>query len=356
MATIIYQGQFFDEKYIRYADFSGIEDNYLQESLIFCRKWLQRDTSFAIQTSGSTGKPKLIYAKRSEIEASIRMSQEFFAWKGNETVLVCLHTQYIAGKMMLLRGLELGWTMYLQKPNNNPLEHFEETLDFAAFVPLQMQQIIEHSSEKLKNFSSKACIIIGGAAISKTLEKSIQSIPQPAIFQTYGMTETLSHIALRKLNGQYAQKNFIPLNHVKIRLDNRNCLCITSPTTSFQEICTNDIAQIEEDGSFRILGRADNVIISGGIKIQLEEVENEIATVFEKVQLQRRFYCVGIGDEYWGQMLVLCIEGERLPTSTEEHLWQHLRKIPQKYHIPKKILYQETFSETETGKIKRAKL
>lgn len=353
MAVIIYQGQIFAKDDIQKANFAEFEDTYLQESIVFCQKWLNGAEKFAIQTSGSTGKPKIVYPTRQEMQASVQMSQKAFGWQGNEKALVCLHTQYIAGKMMLVRGLELNWTMYLQKPCNNPLENFGNLLDFAAFVPLQMQNILEKCPEKLSLFAPKANIIIGGAAISPTLEEKIKKIAATYIFQTYGMTETLSHIALRKLNGENSQENFVPLENVKIRLDSRNCLCISSPTTSFREIITNDIAQIEADDSFKILGRADNIINSGGVKIQLEEVEQNIEKIFEKTELQRRFYCVGKTDEYWGQILVLCIEGDILAKNIEEDLYKNLQMLPNKYHIPKKIIYQEKFAETETGKIKR---
>ncbi|GAB4124590.1 MAG: AMP-binding protein [Raineya sp.] len=353
MATIIYQGQVFEQQALLYANLNEIKDDYLKESLLFCRKWLQGQQTFEVQTSGSTGSPKMMYPTRKAMEASIQISQNFFKWKGGENVLVCLHTQYIAGKMMLLRGLQLAWTMHLQKPNNNPLEYFDKPLDFAAFVPLQIQNIIEKCPDKLSVFTNQASLIIGGVSISLALEEKIRQISNPKIFQTYGMTETLSHIALRRLNGEKPQENFVPLNNVKISLDERNCLCITSPTTSFQKIITNDIAEIYADGSFKILGRADNIINSGGVKIQLEEVEQSIEKIFEKMKLQRRFYCIGTNDEYWGQILTLCIEGESLTADVEEHLHENLKMLPKKYHIPKKIVYQHKFTETETGKIKR---
>jgi O-succinylbenzoic acid--CoA ligase len=352
LATIIYQNQIFDKKKIQDLNLTSINDIYLRESLIFCQKWLKGEQTFEVKTSGSTGTPKIIYPTRQAIRASVAMSQKFFAWKGGEKALVCLHTQYIAGKMMLVRGLELGWTMYLQMPNHNPLATFEQNLDFAAFVPLQMQNILENTPQKLANFSPNANIIIGGASVSNHLEKMLAGIENPKIFQTYGMTETLSHIAIRRLNGS-SQKNFFPLEQVQIRLNEQNCLCISSPTTLFQEIVTNDIAEIYADGSFRILGRADNIINSGGVKIQLEQVEQEIEKIFEQIGLQRRFYCIGTPDSYWGEMLTLCIEGEKLSENTENKLQKSFQNLSNKYFIPKKIVYLNRFSETETGKVKR---
>lgn len=353
MAAIVYQNQVFDKEYIRAGNFEQIEDLYLQESLFFCQKWLQGNELIEVKTSGSTGKPKKIYPKRKTIQASIEMSRHAFGWKGEEKVLLCLHTQYIAGKMMLLRGLELNWTMYLQMPNNNPLADFEQSLDFAAFVPLQMQNILTNSPEKLALFSKNGSIIIGGAGINLATESSIRQISSPRIFHTYGMTETLSHIAIRQLNATPPQENFTPLGGVKIRLDERKCLCIQSPSTLFEEIATNDVAEIYADGSFQILGRLDNVINSGGVKIQLEEVEKEIEKIFHQINLQRKFYCIGTNDAYWGQALTLCIEGDKLAEDVEIRLRNLLQNLKNKYHIPKKIMYQAVFSETETGKIKR---
>ena len=303
MAAIIYQNQIFKKEHIQTGNFSQIEDPYLKESLLFCQKWLQGEEVFEVKTSGSTGLPKVIYPTRKAIQASIEMSQQAFGWEGKEKVLICLHTQYIAGKMMLLRGLALDWTMYLHLPSKNPLADFEQNLDFAAFVPLQMQNILVHTPEKLALFNKNGSIIIGGAGISSTLESSISNLAAPHIFQTYGMTETLSHIAIRQLNVEPMQESFFPLNGVKIRLDERKCLCIQSPSTLFEEVTTNDVAEIYPDGSFRILGRLDNVINSGGVKIQLEEVENEVEKIFRQIGLQRRFYCTGTSDDYWGLAL-----------------------------------------------------
>ncbi len=353
MAAIIYQNQIFDKKHLQNANLANIKDSYLQETLTFCQKWLLGEEIYEIKTSGSTGTPKLIQPTRRAMQASVQMSQRAFAWQGGEKALVCLHTQYIAGIMMLVRGLELDWTMYLQAPSHNPLADFDKPLDFAAFVPLQMQNILEKNPEKLSLFTNQSNIILGGAAISMRLEEEIEKVLSPPIFQTYGMTETLSHIALRKLNGKEKEISFTPLAGVKIRLDNRKCLCISSPTTLFQEIITNDIAELEENGSFRVLGRADNIINSGGVKIQLEEVEKAIEKIFVEIGLQKRFYCIGIADDYWGQMIALCIEGESLPQNIDESLHQAFKKIPNKYYIPKKIIYQAKFAETETGKIKR---
>jgi len=355
LATIIYQNQTFDKKQIQTLNLNTIEDIYLRDSLLFCQKWLQGCEIVEVKTSGSTGTPKVIFPIRHALQASVAMSQKFFAWQGGEKALVCLHTQYIAGKMMLLRGLELDWTMYLQTPNNNPLATFEQNLDFAAFVPLQMQNVLQNTPQKLMLFSPNANIIIGGASVSHHLETMIASVGNPKIFQTYGMTETLSHVAIRRLNGS-SQKNFFPLEQVQIRLNEQNCLCISSPTTLFQEIVTNDIAEIYEDGSFRILGRADNIINSGGVKIQLEQVEQEIEKIFEQIGLQRRFYCIGTPDNYWGEMLTLCIEGEKLPENTEDKLQKSFQGLSNKHFIPKKITYQTHFTETETGKVKRQAL
>ncbi|KOY88167.1 hypothetical protein AD998_11475 [bacterium 336/3] len=326
---------------------------YLQNTIEFCKEWLSGKEQFVVNTSGSTGTPKPIEISRTQMLESVRLTKLAFGLKGDETALVCLHTDYIAGKMMLIRGLELGWQMLLQEPSSNPLEKITESFDFVAFVPLQLQTIFEKTPEKITLLNQFKTIILGGASISASLETFIESLQVP-VYHTYAMTETITHIATRLLNTKQKQPYFEVIEGVKIRLDERGCLCITSPTTNFEEIFTNDIAEIIDNQYFKIIGRIDNVINSGGIKIQLENIENKLEKVWEKLKLRQRFFCTGISDETFGQILVLCIEGKALDSEQETLIMKELSLLVDKYQIPKKIFYKDHFLETETGKIKRA--
>jgi O-succinylbenzoic acid--CoA ligase len=351
--SIQYQNTPYQIADIQSVDISTLSFSpYLQKTIEFCKEWLSGKETFIVNTSGSTGTPKPIEISRTQMLESVRLTQLAFGLKGGETALVCLHTDYIAGKMMLIRGLELGWQMLLQEPSSNPLEKITEPFDFVAFVPLQLQTIIEKTPEKISLLNQFKTIILGGAGISTSLETFIESLQVP-VYHTYAMTETITHIATRLLNTSQKQPYFKAIEGVKIKLDERECLCITSPTTNFEEITTNDIAEIIDNQYFKIVGRIDNIINSGGIKIQLENIESNLEKVWVKLKLTQRFFCMGIPHDTFGQILVLCIEGSSLDKELETLIIKELSLLVDKYQLPKKIFYKKHFLETETGKIKR---
>ncbi|MCS6794319.1 MAG: AMP-binding protein [Raineya sp.] len=330
--------------------------NWLNKVIEFCKEWWSEQEIFNFQTSGSTGTPKIISVNRRQLLASVQLTQKAFQLKGGEVALLCLPTEFVAGKMMLVRGMELCWHIILQEPTSNPLQNLEvnRKIDFAAFVPLQMQTILEQNPEKIhKLFHKQSTIILGGASISDTLRKNIEKLKVP-IFHTYGMTETLTHIAICALNGKAKSDYFTTLEQVRVRTDERNCLCITSPTTDFQEIATNDVVEILGEGKFRVVGRWDNVINSGGVKIQLENVEKIIEKVFELENIHNRFFCIGVPDEKLGQKLVLCVENALWSVEKEQKILTQIAKFSEnKYYVPKSIVYKSHFEQTPTGKIKR---
>lgn len=352
-ASIRYRDTIYQMADIQSVDISTLSfSEYLQKTIAFCKEWLSGKETFVVNTSGSTGTPKPIKISRTQMLESVRLTQLAFGLKGGEKALVCLHTDYIAGKMMLVRGIELGWQMLLQEPSSNPLENITEPFDFVALVPLQLQTILEKTPDKIALLNQFKTIILGGAGISASLETLIESLQVP-VYHTYAMTETITHIATRLLNTPQKQPYFKVIEGVKIRLDERGCLCITSPTTNFEEITTNDVAEIIDNQYFKIIGRVDNIINSGGIKIQPENIEQELEKVWEKLKLDQRFFCTSTPDETFGQILVLCIEGNALDKEKETLIVKELSLLVNKYHLPKKILYKKTFDETQTGKIKR---
>jgi len=328
---------------------------YKQKTLSFCHQWYSGQTTFQIQTSGSTGKPKPINITRNQMIASAKMTQQAIDLKKGYAALVCLNTEFIAGKMMLVRALEIGMSMYIIYPVANPIKDFssEIHIDFTAMVPYQLQTILEETPEKIEILNNMKGLIIGGAPVSEHLEKQIQKIQSP-VYSTYGMTETVSHIALRKLNGPDASPIYTILPEVKTFTDSRNCLNIYGAVTNHINIATNDVVEMLNERQFIWKGRVDNVINSGGIKIQIEELETKLSAIFQKMNLTNRFIISGKADNSLSSKVVLIIEGE-ITQSAKTQLQDLLKTNLTKYEIPKQILFIKQFIETESGKIDRIK-
>jgi o-succinylbenzoate---CoA ligase len=316
---------------------------YERKAIDFCEKWLAGQQEFILKTSGSTGEPKPISLTRFQMKASAKLTGKTFGLKTHDKALVCLNVEYIAGIMMLVRGMVLGLELTVIEPNSNPLENLEnERFDFAAFVPLQLHKILENKNQ-IEILNQMKVIIVGGAAVNEVLEKNIQELKVP-VYSTYGMTETVSHIAIRKLNGADKSNNFKVLEGVKIGIDERNCLNIIAEASNNDLVQTNDIVEIINEKEFKLIGRFDNIINSGGVKIQLEKIEK----AFEKFINENRFFVFGITDLALGQKLILVIECE---SSINENILSEGRKSLSKYEIPKQIFTIKNFSETPTGKI-----
>ncbi|PWK18863.1 O-succinylbenzoic acid--CoA ligase [Arcicella aurantiaca] len=328
-------------------------NEYEQKVIDFCNNWLRGQNEFVIKTSGSTGEPKPIVLSRFQMEASAKLTGKTFKLSEGDTALVCLNVEYIAGMMMLVRGMVLGLKLIITEPSSKPLEGLDiQNIDFAAFVPLQLQTLLEdlRNVEKLNQMKA---IIVGGAAVNEVLENQIQQLSVP-IFSTYGMTETVSHIAVRRLNGENKNKNFSVLEGVEIGLDNRNCLNIKADASNNELIQTNDIVEMIGEKEFKIIGRFDNIINSGGVKIQLEKVEKLIEKEVQSLEI-KRFFTYGIPDERLGQKLILVVEKAFLEQNKIDSFLKKIVSILSKYEIPKEVLLMDKFIETPTGKVdKRA--
>jgi O-succinylbenzoic acid--CoA ligase len=261
------------------------------------------------------------------------------------TSLVCLDVNFIAGRMMIVRSLIAGMKMIIVEPTANPLEKIEPThIDFAALVPYQLDAMLASSQRSQLNDIDK--IILGGAAINYELQQKIQSL-KAECYATFGMTETLSHIALQKLNGNHRQDFFEVLDGVKVSVDSRQCLVIDADYLD-ETVVTNDVVELIDARKFRWLGRFDNVINSGGVKIMPEKVENEIAKY-----LSSRFFVTSMPHELLGQQVVLVIEGS-LGEIDETKLSMTLRGILNRFELPRQILYIDKFIETKTQKINQS--
>lgn len=330
---------------------------YETEALDFCRTWLSHQTEFVLQTSGSTGTPKLITLTRAQMRASALLTGRTLGLQTGDAALVCLNIRYVAGVMMLVRGLELSLPMTIIEPSGNPLAGFDPgqgRFAFAAFVPLQLQTILEQSTDKLPILNKMKAILVGGAATSPALEQALQVIESP-VFATYGMTETVSHIALRRLNGPKRRDYFTALDGVSLSTDERGCLHITSAATNFVRVQTNDVVELLDEVNFRLLGRADNVINSGGVKVQPELVEQVISTVLNERGLSWRVLVVGLPDERLGQRVVVFCEEWTMNKEQWQLVQDAVRDRIGPYAVPKEAVTVAHFIQTPTGKIDRAR-
>ncbi|MBS1681782.1 MAG: AMP-binding protein [Bacteroidetes bacterium] len=324
--------------------------DFEKSTIEFCQAWLRGQQQFTIQTSGSTGAPKKITFLRKQMEASAQQTIRTLQLKPGHTSLVCLNTQYIAGQMMLVRSLLQNMNVIAVEPSSNPLDTINRSqqIDFAALVPLQLENVVSNSIKSLDKIKN---VIIGGASLSNSLKEKIKDLACN-IFATYGMTETISHIALQKLTGSSVQEYFQAFEGVSLHLDDRNCLCVSANYLQ-QEIQTNDIVELINDRKFRWLGRFDNIINSGGVKIIPEKIEHAFEKIAADNAITQRFYVTGIPDEKLGERVVIIFEGRPFAHSLQERVIKEVKEQLTKFEVPKEILFLEKFAETATGKIKR---
>jgi len=323
-------------------------------ALKFCHEWLNGKEDFILQTSGSTGTPKKICVTRNQLKASAALSTSYLGLKKESTALVCLDTKYVAGIMMLVRSLEVGMNMYVVEPSANPFDTLPEDvcIDFIALVPYQVQAIL--TSKHKQKLSRTKVVLIGGADLSNSLRENLKSM-QGSFYATYGMTETLSHIALQKLNGSDTTNHFNLLPGIYIQADNRGCLVIHAPHLNAEPIVTNDLVEIIDANRFLILGRIDSIINSGGVKIIPEKIERILETILSDLRINNRFFIAGLLDASLGEAVTLIIEGEPIASELEIEIIQHLKSRLDRFEVPKTIRYVAQFLQTETGKVNKLK-
>lgn len=297
----------------------------------FLLDWFDSKSFIEMQTSGSTGKPKMIRVDKQAMVNSAIATGNFFELHAGNRALQCLPVKYVAGKMMLIRSIILGLDLDYVAPSSHPMEGLEDKYDFVAMVPLQAQ----NSLKELKNVKK---LIVGGARISASLEKDLMKLPTE-VFETYGMTETITHIAAKRVG----DKAFTVLPDVTISYDNRNCLVIHAPKIIHENIIvTNDLVELVNENQFIFLGRFDNVINSGGVKLIPEQIEHKLSK-----KISQRFFIASKEDTEMGEKVILVIEGE--PFDFDKTIFDVLDK----YEHPKEIVFVPKFAETENGKVIR---
>lgn len=344
--TLSIQGVCLDKK----ALFSWAEEQvssleeWRKELGIFLLEWLNVDNFVIVHTSGSTGTPKPIRISKQQMIHSALATGEYFNLEKKQRALLCLPCRYIAGKMMVVRALVLGLDLWINKPSS-PLLNIDKSIDFAAMTPMQVNKILAQKQD----ISRLKQLIIGGAPVSSALALQLQEL-STACFSTFGMTETVTHIAIQNLNGASASDIFHTLPHVSIRQDTRGCLVIDAPLVADSSVITNDIVEIIGHSSFQWLGRFDSIINTGGVKVFPEIVEKKLSAF-----IQQPFFIHYTADEQLGQKVILLIEGNKQQNSTDIPLRIKQSDILTPYEKPKLIFYVPAFARTKTGKILRQK-
>tara|TARA_R110002073_G_scaffold72537_1_gene177478 strand:- start:472450 stop:473508 length:1059 start_codon:yes stop_codon:yes gene_type:complete len=310
----------------------------------FLEQWFDTSTTISVNTSGSTGEPKLIQLKKEYMVNSALATASYFELAPNTTALLCLSSDYIAGKMMVVRALVLGWHLDVVPPITAPLKEVIKTYDFSAMVPMQAYYSIDKLSLVKK-------LIIGGGVVSHDLITKIKELPTK-VYATYGMTETITHIAVKRLNkdafqdATSKQSVYELLPKIKISKDARGCLVIQAPMVSDQTVITNDLVEVVSSTTFKWLGRYDTIINSGGIKLIPEQIEEKLS-----LKIKERFFVAGISDGILGEKLILVIESKKI----NDDLLNEVKQLTSlsKFEIPKETYFIEKFIETATKKIQR---
>jgi O-succinylbenzoic acid--CoA ligase len=352
MGNIVIEGRKMSFEDIKAAQWPD-QKPYYEASLRFCHKWINGKTGYELKTSGSTGIPKTILVQREQMILSAQATRRFFNLDAAPTLLCCLNTQMIAGKMMLIRAMEWDGTVHLIEPASQPLTSFlpGQNFDLVAMVPLQLESSFEsdHSQMLLHQIKN---LIIGGAPISSTLRKKA-SLLNGNIYQTYGMTETVSHIALANLKC-HGPLVYQTLPGVSIRQTADLRLEIAAPMANEDWIITNDIVEILSPSSFIWKGRADFTINSGGLKIQPEEVEALISDAVHLRFPSARFFIGCKADAKLGQKAILILEGKEENKSQSGNFLAYLQEMLPKFKAPKELHFVESFVETASGKTNRS--
>jgi len=343
-----FNGLFFTREELKEVAYSYIKEGepYEQVTGDFLFDWVNDKPYIRVNTSGSTGKPKRIMLQKQHMINSALASGDFFGITVGDSALHCLPSNFIAGKMMLVRAMVLGLEIDTVEPTGDPLSGIEKDYDFCAMTPFQTKNSLQQLNRIKK-------LIVGGAPVPKTLINRLQN-KKTEVFETYGMTETVTHIAAKQLNNfsdgkSIENTSFKILPHISISQDERACLVIEASEILKAPIITNDIVNLVSDREFKWMGRYDNVINSGGIKLMPEQIERKLAAI-----IPNRFFVAGVPDEALGEKLILVIEGDAIDEASVLREIKALKSLDT-YEVPKAIYHTAVFEETENRKVIREK-
>jgi o-succinylbenzoate---CoA ligase len=353
--SLNYQGNFYNEADLK--DFCREQLGENQDKIasweksiyIFIQEWLDKKDYIKVFTSGSTGERKEFRLRKEYMINSALKTGRYLNLKKGESALLCLSADYIAGKMMLVRSFVFGLNLFALNPSSKPLVELIKQPDFTALVPLQLSEILQDIQQKqiLERIRN---VIIGGGRLDHQLKAELQSMPNN-IYESYGMTETSSHIALRKINGKDCQKYFQLMEGITISQDQRSCLQIEAQDLADDIIVTNDLVEIINHHEFDLLGRFDNLINSGGIKHIPELIEKKLFNL-----IPDPFIIASEANKSLGEMLILIIESKSKSLEEQSLIFDLLKSVLNKFEMPRKIYFTSPFSFTETGKINRKKV
>ncbi len=320
----------------------GTFPEWERPAILFMRDWLNTEETMEVQTSGSSGEPTVWQTTKSAMEASAAMTANFFHCHSGTSALLALPAGYIAGKMMLVRAMTLGWSLTSIMPTSQPLSFVNQPFDFAAFTPMQLATL---NNEQLKMLSQFGSVIVGGAAVPAALRERLASYCDN-VFETYGMAETLSHIAVRKLSSGVMP--FVALEGVQLSVDTEQRLQISAPHIHPEIVQTQDVVQLLSPTEFYYKGRHDRVINSGGVKLFAERIESKLEPL-----LDRPYHVNSLPDDILGRRLVLYIESESPIDETK--LMERMSAALERYEVPRQIIVVQTLERTSSGKIKQIK-
>lgn len=327
----------------------GNDQHWAIPAQVFLKAWLAGDTTFPIQTSGSTGTPKVIHLSKTQMIVSAQATIETIKIPNGTNALLCINAAYVGGQMMLVRAMIGHWHLELVAPTMDPSsETSRGEYGFSGLVPLQVRAMLSSSKGKalLDNIQN---IIIGGAPVSEDLIEKIQKVKSQC-FHTYGMTETVSHIGLKALNGPNKSDWFEIVKGNEIDLDHRGCLKVKGAVTEGQWIITNDLVEIKGT-QFKWLSRADLVANSGGVKILLEKAEQQLNALLPE-QIQGKLLLWKAPDKELGERLIGMTTDQELIIYIKTNESKLKDQLPA-YYLPKVWLLTPQFTFTESGKLDR---
>ncbi|WP_422362238.1 AMP-binding protein [Reichenbachiella sp.] len=337
----------FEETNYSLKALNDLQDSYPEADrlLHFIKCWVNGDTRFQFQTSGSTGPPKQIHISREQIIASVAATSNFLRLNKSHRALICLDPNFVASIMMAARCLVNDMDCFLARPSADPLKSIDKKISFASFVPFQIYKMMENKT--ITQLSKIENILVGGAPLTQSGFETLANI-NTNIFVTYGMTETVSHVALMPVRESFSDAYYEVLPDIRIGQDEDGCLHITGKVTEGKKVQTNDIVEMLAKNKFRWLGRRDHAINSGGIKIHPEQLEKSIEGHFST-----EFMISWRPDPKLGSACILIIEDKPIQKEKQNEIESIIVESFSKYHVPKQIIELKEFERTDSGKIKR---